>query len=221
MRLAAQQRSNLENTQFLGDPEWNGLVNLGAQELWDLLVATSEDYFVGAPFVPTLVSGTSLYALPSDFFKALQVDVVQSDAYRYSIPRLMPAERNFYQIGSGCAGYRIIGSNIQFIPSIPTSGGVEVLYAPQFSRLKNDTDTLNVAIPEGWDEYCVLYAAMRAKVKQRVDASDIQGLLGDMRQRIQSMAPSRDTNEQARVTDVNNRFGRDRWYFDVPYGRGT
>lgn len=75
LRIRAQQRADLENSQYLSVPEWNQNISDSYKELYDLLItAYGDDYFVQTPYQFT-ISGTQLYNLPSDFYKLLGVDL--------------------------------------------------------------------------------------------------------------------------------------------------
>lgn len=218
MRTRGQRHAQMENTQFLQDSEWNNLLNLGGSELWDLLIDEHEDWCTSptpatfgiggtTPFVP----GQTLYALPGDVLKILQVDLVLGPNWRWTMKRVQPRERNknswLGASGAWCDGYRQFGQQIEFLPTYPPTGYVEVRYAPQWTLLVNDSDGVPALIPIGWEEYMPLWAAVRAMTKQRVDPSGPAQLLADLRQRIIDAGADRDDNAMARVTDVSNRFG--------------
>ena len=92
LRTLVRQRADMEGSQFVPDEEIRQYCNLGYAELYDMLVtnATSEDYFLTSSTV-SLVSGTQLYSLPSDFYKLRGVDLNSgSDTFplkRYNFPQ--------------------------------------------------------------------------------------------------------------------------------------
>lgn len=71
IRLLAQQRADMENSQFITADEWRRMINRAYAELYDLIVtsANSEDYFLTSGTI-SLVSGTATYDLPTDFYKS-------------------------------------------------------------------------------------------------------------------------------------------------------
>jgi hypothetical protein len=213
LRDRAKRHADLENTQFLLDPEWDNLLNLGGSELWDLLVDSNEDWCtatttLGPGTATPFVAGTTLYALPGDVLKLLQVDNVIGVGQRFNIDRLPHGERNQGWPGRWCEGYRQFGSSIEFLPSAPSQGTVEVRYVPQWTLLTADGSVVPALIPVGWEEYIPLWAAVRAMSKARVDASTPAQLLADIRERIKNASADRDTNAPARVADVSGRFAR-------------
>lgn len=211
LRTRAQRRADMENSQFLPDAEWDDLLDMGGAELHDIIVRTHEDYFSTTTSYPIVASQVQ-YTLPTDFLKLLQVDVIDATGYRSSVRRVMPHERNFYQKGAGNYGYRLFAGVLEMIPESPRGGGsIELRYVPQYMRFASDAATVNAMIPEGWEEYIALYAAIRALIKQRVDAGGLMTLLGDIRTRIETTAMERDANEPGRVVDIYNRFGDAGW----------
>lgn len=221
LRTRAQRHAQMENSQFVQDPEWTNLLNQGGSELWDLLIEEHEDWCTAplpATFGPggsapniAFVSGQTLYAMPGDLLKILQVDIVLGPNWRWTMKRVQPRERNKSSwvgaSGTWCDGYRQFGQQIEFLPTYPSQGYVEVRYAPQWTLLAADGDPIPSLIPVGWEEYIPLWAAVRAMTKQRVDPSGPAQLLTDLRARIVNAAADRDDNAMARVTDVSNRFG--------------
>ncbi len=78
IRIQAIQRAGMEGNPAISTPEWNSYITNSYKELYDLLVsAYGNDYFVQTPFQIQL-TGLNLYALPTDFYKLLGVDLQYS-----------------------------------------------------------------------------------------------------------------------------------------------
>jgi len=65
IRLAAQQRADRVNSNFVSLPEWNSYINQSMFELYDLLVTLYEDYFITTPIQFTSDGTTFLFDLPN------------------------------------------------------------------------------------------------------------------------------------------------------------
>ena len=132
LRLLSKQRADMEDEQFITNDEWRRMLNRGYAELYDLIVtsANSEDYFLKSGTV-SLVSGTSTYNLPTDFYKSRGVDlntggsVVPLRRYNFS-------ERNvggLYSVASDMR-YHIQSNSIVFNPKPSSSDTVTIYYIP-------------------------------------------------------------------------------------------
>jgi hypothetical protein len=78
IRIQAQQRASLENNPSISIPEWNSYITNSYKELYDILVsAYGNDYFVATPY-QFQITGLNLYALPTNFYKLLGVDLQYS-----------------------------------------------------------------------------------------------------------------------------------------------
>jgi hypothetical protein len=64
IRLAAQQKSDRVNSQFVDTQEWNQYINRAMYELYDLVLDTYEDYFMATPIQFVSDGATFLYNLP-------------------------------------------------------------------------------------------------------------------------------------------------------------
>jgi len=116
LRLLAQQRADMENSQFITDDEWRRMINRSYAELYDLIVtsANSEDYFLTSGTI-NLVSGTSTYDLPTDFYKSRGVDLNTGGA-KVPLRRYNFSERNvggLYSVASDMR-YHIQSNSIVF-----------------------------------------------------------------------------------------------------------
>lgn len=149
LRLKAQQKSDLENSPNLSTPEWNGLINDGYKHLYDLLIsAYGNDWFINNPLSPYQFSltGAQYYALPSDFYKLIGVDLQYSGAPNgwVTLRRFEEIDRNKYAfpntatnfIGYTNLKYRLSGNYIEFIPVPMASQLAQLKYAPEPTSLQ-------------------------------------------------------------------------------------
>lgn len=215
-RLLAQQESDMVNSQFVSDSEWNSYINQSYFELYDLLVQKyGDDYY--ANNVEFETDGTSqLYALPNGtnysaapaFYKLLGVDLSLSpspDSWitlkrfnmsarnRYSVPNF----QNFYGVTN--LRYRLNGNNIWFTPTPQAGQTIRLWYVPRLSTLDSDASTMDGI--SGWTEYVIVDAAIKAKNKEESDVSVLMARKAGLILRIESAAENRDAANPMTVSD--------------------
>ncbi len=216
LRTQALDLADLTNSASPVTARVTDYVNAALSELWDILATSFEDY-VRSTNTITIVAGTSAYSLPTDFYKALKVfAAVGTDRYRlerFSLDEYDTISDPYVGnvASTSSLKYRIMGNQILFAPIPAASGSVELWYVPQLTKLSGDSDTVHVSIPVGWEDFVALSAAVRLRVRDQQDASELQALKTEARQRILSAAEDRDSGEPQRITDVSYRFQRRRW----------
>lgn len=228
----AKYRADMVNGTFITSAEWATYVNSSYRELYDILIQKyGDDWFV--PSSPATPAGYAItadgtndhYALPADFYHLLGADLVLSGT-ALSSPRatMRPfafGERNDFQSLAGRLGrsvlrYRLKGGWIWFKP-LPASGTrVELWYLPRLADLTCDgvagTDTVDGV--SGWEEYIIVDAAIKARMKEETDVSGLLAAKAALIARIEASAENRDAGSPAKVVDVH-RHG-----FDGPDGGG-
>lgn len=219
LRQLVRQRADMENSNFVSDAELNAYINSSYKELYDLLVATFEDYYTLDPVEFTLSGSTHTYDLPANFYKLRGVDFKNSSSgSEWSTVRpFVFTERNrvnntFYGnlYSWDQRSYRILGNKLVFYPQENAEGTYRIWYVPRTTELAGDTDELDGI--NGWEEYVVVDAAMKVLIKEE---SDIQPLVlqkEQMRKRIEDMAKDRDAGESDRIGDVHSDW-------EYPYRR--
>src|SRR5882672_837990 len=81
LRIQAQQRADMVNSQFLTTPEWNQLLTSSYKELYDLLItAYGEEYFLASPYRFQTSSSTQLYPLPDG------LTTIDSESSQVAVP---------------------------------------------------------------------------------------------------------------------------------------
>lgn len=197
--LADQTRST-----YISDAEINGWLDLGLSQLHDIMIVHFEDYFENTVTFNT-VPAQSDYALPSDFYKLLALDML-AGGIRYTVTRYMNRERNRLQntpvnLGYGAA-YRLVGNVLRLIPTPSSLATLTLAYAPQYIELADDATLVNQVIPQGWEEFAVLEASIRCMLKEEDDPSGLMAKKREFQQGIERLTDDRDANEPAHVTDV-------------------
>lgn len=214
LRTRVRQRANMENSQFVTDAELTIYVNQAIADLRDKMISkVGEDYFADEE-IYNLLTGVESYALPSDFYKILYVEVKGDDGYYYKMRRFEVSERNFgaspinYYIPD--IRYRLRANNIVFTPQNLIGGReVKMTYVPIPAELSNNSDTLQGY--NGWETYVIVYAARMALVKEESDTSQLDAELMKLDARMEAMADNRDQSNPSRVWDSQRRRDLSRW----------
>lgn len=230
IRLKAMQRADRVNSNFVTKPEWDSYINQAAFELYDLLVTEYEDYFVspipaqfpavGNQFLYPLPNGTLTFQNGLDnsqpdfvappFYKLLGVDLALNNATNayVTINRFNFVNRNRFvypNTASTIYGvfnlqYRVMGSNIEFIPT-PTAGQkIRLWYIPRMRELLLDTDITDIGI-SGWIEYVIVRAAKYALDKEESDTSKLDTQIVFLKGRIEEAASNRDAGMPDTISD--------------------
>ena len=235
IRLAAMQRADRVNSNFVTLPEWNSYINQAMFELYDLLITSYEDYFVATPYQFLSDGTTFLYPLPNGvnsytngvtlqpgyiappFYKLMGVDLSLNSANNayVTLNKFNFVDRNRFvypNTASTIYGvfnlqYRLLGNNLEFIPTPTANQPIRVWYIPRLPQLLQDTDVTTVGI-SGWVEYVIVKAAYYALTKEESDTSQLVMQLEALTKRIQDSSVNRDEGRPDRISDVRqNNWG--------------
>lgn len=194
----AQRESDNVNQSFIDSTvsatgEWVQYINAAYAEVYGLVVqAFSGDYYVkDPPYTFTTDGINTRFALPTDMFKLLGVDVLYGAANQWvSLKPFTLADRNQFS-----------GSN----QTIPAAGQtVQLLYVPKLTPLASGSDT-TVALQNDWEELIVVIAAMIALSKEESDVSVQMARKNELIARINAEAENRDAGNPVRMVDSRGR----------------
>lgn len=221
VRLAAQQRADMINNNFVTLQEWNDYINHSYAELYDILVQIyADDYFMTASVFQTDGRISGLYPLPNDFYKLMGIDLALGTTTPNSNPngwltlkKFVFIERNRYIYGNVPVSflglqnlrYRIEGNYVEFIPQPAGNQTLRYRYIPRAVTLLADSDILDGI--SGWDEYVIVDAAIKAMQKEESDVSVLMAQKMALIKRIESAASNRDAGEPEFVSDVRKLNG--------------
>lgn len=234
IRLQAMQRADRVNSNFLTTPEWNTNINKAMFELYDLLVTVYEDYFLAPPIQFVADGNTYLYPLPNGsntflnannpsqtvtpppYYKLLGVDLALQNATNayVTINKFNFIDRNRFvypNTASTIYGvfnlqYRVMGSNIEFIPTPSAGQAIRLWYIPRMTELLQDTDITQQGI-SGWIEYVIVRAAIYALQKEESDSTKQEQQLMFLKQRIEETAANRDAGSPDTISDTQGNRG--------------
>lgn len=250
IRLAAMQRADRVNSNFVTKTEWNQYINMALFELYDLLVTVYEDLYVATP-VQFVADGTTfLYPMPTGsnnflsgitpsqtlvkpkpFYKLIGVDLALNNATNayVTLDKFMFEDRNtfvFPNTASTIYGvfnmrYRLLGNNqMEFIPTPSAGQAIRIWYIPRLTELLQDTDTTDTGV-SGWIEYAIVKAAFYALTKEESDTSSLVLQLAALQERIQTTAVNRDAGKPEKISDSRSNSGWGNGYNGGgPNGRG-
>lgn len=236
IRLKAMQSADRVNSNFVTVPEWNSFINIAMFELYDLLVTEYEDYFIQPVPAQFTVNGNDfIYPLPDGlltfqnglnnsqadfvappFYKLMGVDLALNNATNayVTINKFNFINRNRFvypNTASTIYGvfnlqYRVMGTNIEFIPT-PTSGQkVRLWYIPRLRELLRDTDITTAGV-SGWIRYVIVRAAKYALDKEESDSSKQTEEIMFLKDRIEAAASNRDAGQPDTISDTRSGNG--------------
>lgn len=237
IRLMAQQKSDLVNSQFVTLPEWNNFINLAMYELYDLLITVDEEYFVATPaqfsvqgvntnqtYLYPLPDGVTQFTngidgqtlfVPSPFYKLKGVDLSLNTAQNawVTINKFNFQDRNTFVYPNSSSAiygvfnlrYRLLGSNMEFIPTPSGGQNIRLWYIPRLPQLLKDTDITTVGI-SGWLDYVITRAAKYALDKEESDTTKLDTEIAYLKDRIESTAVNRDTGEPDTISDIRKNW---------------
>jgi hypothetical protein len=219
LRLQAQQRADMENSNYVGVTEWNVYINESYSKLYDILVSAYEDYYTKDPVSFTIASGNT-YTLASDFYKLRGLDrsVDGADGWQTVHPLGSFIERNRRNIlmrsfvGWIDINYKVVGNKLYMYPEDRATGNYRYWYIPRYTPLASDSSTLGDVLD--FQEFIIVDAAIKALNKEETDASHLIRQLDELRERIINMSKNRDVGSGERVGDVS-QLNRNGSYF--PY----
>lgn len=211
-RERSRERADMENSRFVSDAELNRYINSSIQELYDILVASrGENYYVNSSTIAT--TSTDTYSLPADFLKLMGVDII-SGGKAYTLRAFNWSERNRYKEpyfinDNANLMYQVRGSNIVLMPQPQGNVQLKLWYIPRAVLLTLDTDSFDGI--NGWEEYVVIDAAIKMRVKEESPIDELVLAKQDMKARVLAASSARNSAEPSRVQDVDGTPFRNWW----------
>jgi hypothetical protein len=245
IRLQSQQTADRVNSNFVTKSEWNNFINLAMDELYDLLINTFEDQYVAEPAYFALLNNSNSYTLPNGsntfqdasgtdyipkpFYKLLGVDLAVNTAQNawVTINNFNFIDRNTYLYPNSTSTiygiynlrYRMMGNNLQLIPTPASGQRMRLWYIPRITGLLADTDTSDVSV-SGWIRYVIVRAAKYALDKEESDTSKLDAELMFLTKRIEESASNRDAGNADTISNTANSNWSSGWGPGGSNGRG-
>jgi len=217
LRAEILDQADMTGSDFITTARLDNWINKELSELYDLIVSAFSDHFVLTTELTT-VSGQEWVLMPDDVYKIIQVFYKDSSGSRWKLKKFMAGEihrlsddfRSVYDAPK-CSMYRWIGNKMYFLPEPTEAGTIELWYIPHLTELVNDTDSISLQIPVGWEDYVVCGVASRCLIKEESDPTPLLARKAAITQRIEDMAANRDEGEPDRVVDSRDHDDWDLW----------
>lgn len=223
LRTRARRLADAVGNNFFSDAEVNDYINTGLGELHDILVTKFEDYYISSISF-NLASDTSRYALESiglnNLYKLMGIDLKQgSETVR--VPRYSFQERNTFKAsqalysdrGNTNHRYSLTGDCLYFSPTPSSADEVTVWYVPKFTKLVNDSDSVDGNIASNWEDYAVCSAAIKMRQKEETSTKSLEREHDKLTMRIEESARNRDAGEPMGITDEDMGILAGQWSF--------
>lgn len=206
LRNRVRDRADLVADNFVLDATLTQWINDSAQELYDLLLQSGQDWFVTSSPV-TVVSPAASFPVPTGAMRLHGLDRDIGGGKFESIKRGTFRERFSYTERR----YVATKATVSIFPTTSAPGSYVQWYTPAFAALVADSDTFDGI--DGWEEYIVVDVALKCRVKGEEDTGDLMAAKAQLRARVQTMAATRDASEAPRIVDVHadDEFNNDSW----------
>lgn len=233
LRTQCKQRADRLNSDFVTVPEWNSYINQSMYELYDLLIDIYEDYYKAPTAMFTTNGSQYIYPLPNGvllfkddqgnsfkapaLYKLLGMDLgiqttnnawVTLDKYNFIARNqyLYPNSASTIY-GMFNSRYRMMGSNVELIPTPSGNQNFRFQYIPKLNMLLADNEISTTSI-SGWLEYVIVDAAIKALQKEESDVSVLMAQKEALKVRINASANNRDAGRPDTISDTRSgRYG--------------
>lgn len=145
------------------EAQYVSIINDEHARLYAYYVAAEPDRYRTEATI-TGVSGTSAYALPSDWLATIGVDFV-SGSVREKLYRLQESDRNLYAQQTGQArAYRVIGTNVVLYPTPLTGESYTHIYIPTAPVLSSTATSIDCRLGhDKWLQMCVARTLLKTE----------------------------------------------------------
>jgi hypothetical protein len=210
-----RELSDSVGDSFVGDAALLDYIQRGSLALYDVLVEKFSAKYFNSVYYLTTAAGTESYGLPSDFYKLHGVDVFSasgsSSPFRRALPYMFE-ERDRFQTQGGWAGvyapggprYNVRANEVHLLPVPTDARTVRLEYAPSMTPVASTGQQYDWF---GWDEFIVCHAARRILTKQEKSTAEVDLMLKEVSERIDSAAGWRDAGEPDHIVDVDGWGG--------------
>lgn len=179
----------------------DAFINASADELYDLLTMSFEDYNVSSESFTT--DGTTDVEPTADMFKLLGVDL-SVGGREFALEQYTFRERNRYQSADvyqpDLPRYRWEGDTVRLRPAPTTGLSGTLWFTPVREKLVDGADELEGV--SGWEEYVVVDAAIKCLSKEESDTTALERKKAELRARIEQAASTRSPSAPNRIVDV-------------------
>lgn len=201
LRNQVRKRADVEGaTARHTDAEINEYINQSYADLYGAIADKNELYNVSS-YAFNTANGTSTYALPADFWRALMVQGTYAghtfEMDEFSLPEL-PALEDAGTFAADIAfKYATVGDNIQFAPTPRAIYAIKLWYTRAPQRMAADVDTVDGVA--GWEEFVVVDAARKIlQVDGKSNSGEMAATAEMVRKRVVASAAIRNMSQPKR-----------------------
>lgn len=212
LRTQVRDRADVKHSTYVTNSEINTYINSAYAELYDMLVKSTEDYYIKSASI-VFNGSVDTMALPSDFYKLNGIDY-SLNGITQPMEKFVFQDRNKYVYNTNVVRYRIVKDSIVLKP-MPSAQTITIWYTPAITVLAADGDLVDGV--NGWEDWIVLDATIKCMLKEESDVSMLLAEQNGLSKRIKEMAINRDQGKPDRVTDVTGSripafyLGDDSW----------
>lgn len=216
LRKQFYSRFDVGAQNYIQTDEANQLINEGASHLHNWLV-TEAEYLIWQESLLPLVAGQSDYPFPPTTQKLLKLFGPAYNAASVTTPAWMPLHRIMpqeYRGGSMGAlnqpipfwphGYMLMGQTLKIIPTPQKAMNLLMWYVPVFQDMVADTDTTELALAPGYQEFIINQAVIGARIKEESDTSALERRQQQIMVLMQAAMINRDMGQTQHVVDVSS-----------------
>lgn len=189
------------------------LINGALAELFDVLVAARGHEYYATDATIAVVSGTSLYALPTDFYELLSIRLYWDANFIEEMHPMGVRERTRYEMLTNIfergtpKAYRLQGTqtasarSVEILPIPSRAVTAQIRYIPLFSPLTDDTSTFDGV--NGWEKLVALKVAIEYRTIAEKPMGNLNALYAECYARITALADQRNANYAEQIQQVN------------------
>jgi hypothetical protein len=216
LRKQFYNRFDVGAQNYIQTDEANTLINEGASHLHNWLV-TEAEYLIWQESQIPLVPGVSDYPFAPTVQKLLKLFGPAYNPSSVSTPAWMPLHRIMpqeYRGGNMGAlntiqpfwpyGYMLMGQTLRIIPTPQKAMTLLMWYVPVYVDLVADTDTTELALVPGYQEFIINQAVIGARIKEESDTSALERRQQQIMVLMQAAMINRDMGQPQHVVDVSS-----------------
>ncbi len=223
LRTRVREQAEMESSTFCSDAEINRYISSSYTRLYGLLVqADPERYLREETFTGT--GSATEFAVGSDYLGTLRIDYNVPGGTKVPLDRIFSKEIAYRTTGStgvSTAWHPIYNTStpttqkIRLIPTAESGSTYTHCYIVAPASLSADGDLVDGVA--GWEEYIVLDAAIKCRIKEGTPVADLERQRADIRFDLDAMIEARSVSDAGHVIDTRGDdrdwfFDRERWY---------
>lgn len=187
------------------------LINTCLAELFDVLVAARGHEYYATDADIAVVSGTKLYALPTDFYQLLSIRLNWGPTQIEELHPFGARERTRYEMLQifdrfTPKAYRLQGTqtasarSVEILPMPRTAVTANIRYIPLFAPLTDDAATFDGV--NGWEKLVALKVAIEYRTIAEKPIGNLAQLYAENFARISALADQRNANYAEQIQQV-------------------